>query len=139
MKHYEQLSDIEAVVRGFETCTTAKDDFTHVHHLTVAVFYLFNANETKAIEKMRTALLRFLNHHGVGQMKYHETLTVFWIKMLRAFLIELDSQASLVEMTNSSVERFCDSRLVADYYSDEVLKSAEARNSWVEPDLKLIP
>ncbi len=136
--HYKQLSDIEAVVTGFESCTTAKDDFSHTSHLTVAVFYLYQLNEAAATKKMRAGLLRFLNHHGVGQAKYHETLTIFWIKILRAFLVQLDSQASLLEMTNTSLERFHHSRLVSEYYSEELLRSDEARTNWIEPDLKAI-
>lgn len=136
MEPYRQLSDLEAVVKGFESCTTGKDDFTHASHLTVAVFYLFHSDEREAIARMRTGLLRFLNHHGVGQVKYHETLTVFWIKMLRVYLLRFGARASLVDITNQTVEQFSNSRLVADYYSDEVLKSAEARSEWIEPDLK---
>jgi hypothetical protein len=134
--YYRDQTEIESVVRGFESCTTAKDDFSHASHLTVAVFYLYNLSETEATEKMRAGLLRFLNHHGIGPAKYHETLTVFWIKILRAFLVQLDPETPLLEMTNKSLERFSDSHLVFDYYSTAVLQSNEARAAWRNPDIK---
>lgn len=136
MSYYTNQTEIEAVVQGFESCTTAKDDFTHAKHLTVAVFYLYELSEIQATERMRIGLLRFLNHHGIGPAKFHETLTVFWIKILRAFLAQLDPKTSLLEMTNKSLERFSDSHLVFDYYSTAVLQSNEARAAWRNPDLK---
>lgn len=138
-KHYEQLSEIEDVVRGFESCSTAKDDFSHASHLTVAVVYLYSLNERAATEKMRACLLRFLNHHGVGPAKFHETLTVFWIKTLRAFMVQLEPEATLLEITNLSLQHFAESHLVYQYYSEARLQSNEARNNWIEPDLKAIP
>lgn len=137
-KYYEQLSEIESVVTGFEYCTTPKDDFTHLKHLTVAVFYLYDSNEREATDRMRTGLLRFLNHHGVGEAKFHETLTVFWIKILRAFMVGLDPQTSLLEITNRSLAHFGNSRLVLEYYDEKRLFSDEARQGWIAPDLKPI-
>ena len=136
---YKQMSEIEDVVKGFESCTTAKDDFSHASHLTVAVFYLYDLSEREATEKMRAGLLRFLNHHGVGPAKFHETLTVFWIKLVRAFLLELDPKTSLLELTNRSLERFSNSRLVLEYYDEKRLFSDGARQGWIAPDLKPMP
>ena len=134
--YYANQSQIEALVKGFELCTTKKDEFTHQSHLTVAVWYLINYNEEQATAKMRLGLHRFLDHLGVGQEKYHETLTVFWIKTVRELLNHLDQRSSLLARTNAVIERLGTSRLVFDYYSKDLLDSADARNHWVEPDLK---
>ena len=134
--YYTHQAQIEGVVKGFELCTTKKDEFTHQSHLTVAVWYLLNYNEEQATEKMRQGLHGFLEHLGVGQEKYHETLTVFWIKTVRELLARLDQRSSLLARTNVVVERLGTSRLVFHYYSKELLESADARNHWVEPDLK---
>ena len=134
--YYAHEDQIESVVKGFELCTTKKDEFTHQSHLTVAVWYLLNYKEEQATEKMRRGLHRFLDHLGVGQEKYHETLTVFWIKTVQELLARLDQRSSLLARTNAVIERLGTSRMVFDYYSKELLESAYARNHWVEPDLK---
>lgn len=134
--YYKTESEIEAVVEGFESCTTSKEAFSHRGHLTLAVWYLNNSSPAQAIELMRAGLLQFLNHHGIGSAKYHETLTIFWIKTVRSALDKLDPRLSLLEMTNTVMERFADSRLVLEYYSSELLGSDEAKHGWVEPDLK---
>ncbi|HKY28254.1 MAG TPA: hypothetical protein VJM12_09930 [Pyrinomonadaceae bacterium] len=138
MTKYYSLSEIAAVIEGFESCTTPKDDFTHLKHLTVAVFYLYDSNEREATDRMRAGLLRFLNHHGVGEAKFHLTLTVFWIKILRTFVLQLPPKTSLLEMTNLSLEHFSNSRVVLDYYAEKRLFSDEARQGWIAPDLKPI-
>jgi hypothetical protein len=134
--YYKDVREIEAVVDGFESCTTAKDDFTHSSHLTVAAYYLHCSNEQDATQRMRAGLIRFLDHHGVGRAKFHETLTIFWIRTVWAFLERLDQKLPLLEMTNAVIESLGDSRLVFEHYSEEVLRSEESRSGWVAPDLK---
>lgn len=135
-QNYENESEIEAVIEGFESCVTAKGDFTHRSHVTVAVYYLHNASQTEATEKMRAGLLRFLDHHGVGRAKFLKTLTIFWIRTVWAFLERLDQRLPLLEMTNAVIDSLGDSRLVFEYYSEELLRTDETRNGWVAPDLK---
>lgn len=133
---YKDVCEIQAVVNGFESCTTAKDDFTHRSHLTVAAYYLHSYSQQDATQRMRAGLLRFLDHHGVGRAKFHETLTIFWIRTVSAFLERLDKRCTLLEATNAVIESLGDSRLVFEYYSEELLRAEETRNGWVAPDLK---
>lgn len=97
---YSSATEIENVVRGFETCTTGKTAFKHREHLTVAVWYLQTLNTKAAVERMRTGLLRFLDHHGVAREKYNEEVTVFWIELIAEKLGELGPAVSLVEQCN---------------------------------------
>lgn len=133
---YRFESEIEAVVRGFELCQTPKDEFPHQSHLTVAVWYLRRLTFDQATERMRSGLYRFLDHHGIGRQKYHETLTIFWMKVISRFMKELDPELSLLEVTNNVLERLADSHLPNDYFSPVRRNSAEARVRWLEPDLK---
>src|SRR5437899_7060588 len=57
--YYQNEKEIEAVVQGFESCTTSADDFKHRNHLTVAVWYLRNSTPEQAFQKMCSGLLRF--------------------------------------------------------------------------------
>lgn len=134
--YYKDVGEIEAVVEGFESCTTTKDDFTHRSHLTVAAYYLHCSNQAEATQRMRAGLLRFLDHHGVGRAKFHETLTIFWIRTVLAFLERLDRELPLLEVSNAVIESLGDSRLVFEYYSEELLRAEETRGGWVAPDLR---
>ncbi len=109
--HYQNQQEIEAVVAGFEECTTGKDEFTHLSHLTVAVYYLRNSSPDQAFEKMRAGLFRFLDHHGVGRAKYNEQLTLAWITLVQGFIEEMDPRLSLLAVTNAVVERFGKTRI----------------------------
>ena len=103
--------EIDAVVAGFEECTTGKDEFTHLSHLTVAVYYLRNSTPDEAFAKMRAGLIRFLDHHGVGRTKYNEQLTRSWIALILSIIEQLDPNLSLVATTNIVLERLADSRI----------------------------
>lgn len=97
---YSSEREIEEVVRGFETCETDKTAFKHGEHLTVAVWYLQTMDTNAAVARMRTGLLRFVDHHGVPREKYSEEVTVFWIGLIAEKLSELGAEVSLVEKCN---------------------------------------
>ena len=67
--HYSHDEEIEAVVRGFESCVTPPSEFSHSAHLTVAFSYLHLDRLTVAetTERMRAGLHRYLDHHGVDR------------------------------------------------------------------------
>ena len=97
---YESDTEIENVVRGFESCRTDADEFKHPQHLAVAVWYLHTMNRDDALDRMRSGLLRFLDHHGVDKGKYSESVTVFWIDKIAQKLNDL-GDAPLVEKCNA--------------------------------------
>ncbi|PWT92574.1 MAG: hypothetical protein C5B55_06090 [Blastocatellia bacterium] len=133
---YTNESEIEAVVSGFEDCTTGKAGFRHADHLTVAAWYLLNGSHASAIEKMRAGLLRFIDHHGVDPQKYHETLTVFWVELTAQTLRQCESLESLVDKCNFVVQGLGDKNICLQFYSPELLATTKAREVFVQPDLK---
>ena len=104
MNRFQSQDEIENVVRGFETCQTDADDFRHPQHLAVAVWYVHTMDRDSALDRMRSGLLRFLDHHGVDKGKYSETVTVFWIDKIVAKLNELGPDVSLVEKCNTVLD-----------------------------------
>lgn len=116
--YYQTEKQIEAVVQGFESCTLGKDEFNHREHLTVAVWYLRDSNPGQALDRMRSGLLRFLDHHGLGRAKYKETLTASWLKLIQNVMEQVGASLSLLEITNIVIERLSDSRVVCEN-SDE--------------------
>ena len=101
MIRYQSEAEIQNVVRGFETCETGADDFTHPDHLVVAVSYLHAMDREAALDRMRAGLLRFLHHHVGDTGKYSEEITVFWIDKIDEKLNELGPDVSLVEKCNA--------------------------------------
>ena len=104
MNRFQSQDEIENVVRGFETCQTDADDFRHPQHLAVAVWYVHTMDRDAALDRMRSGLVRFLEHHGVDKGKYSETVTVFWIDKIDEKLNELGPDVSLVEKCNTVLD-----------------------------------
>ena len=136
MDQYQDESEIELVVRGFETCETAGDAFTHAQHLTVGLCYLMEGDEAAALIRMREGLLRFLADKGEDLGKYNETITLFWLKLIGQFLKRTEAPMTLLDSANAVINSFNDSRLVFDYFSEGLLRSEAAKKSWLPPDLK---
>ena len=136
--YYKSVDEIEAVVRGFESCTTPPSEFNHRAHLTVAFAYLHLSRLTvlQALERMRIGLYRFLDHNHVAREKYNETITLFWIKLIRSFLDRTDAKRPVADIANEMIASYGNSQLIFDYYSKEILSSEKARKMWIEPDMK---
>lgn len=124
--------EIGQMVGEFEACKVEK--FGHAEHLTVALWYLARLPETEARDRVRAGLRRLSALDNDG--RYNETLTLFWLRAVGAFLREAGSDVPLTVLRERLVARFPASRVVFDYYSPERLQSREAKTSWVEPDLR---
>ena len=109
-RHYQTEQEIEAVVSGFESCTSSKEEFTHLSHLTVGTYYLCNSTPEESFAKMRTGLLRFLNHHGVNPAKYSDRVTRAWIEQIRQVCELTNQDSSLVEMVNKVIAELGNAR-----------------------------
>ena len=110
--YYHTEKEIQKVVAGFESCLTGKDDFGHRSHLIVAVWYLQNSTSEQAFEKMRSGLLRFLDHHAVGRDPYSDQLTMSWINRVQSVIKQTPPDLSIVEVTNIVLERLGHSRIL---------------------------
>ena len=124
---FETEAEIESVVQGLESCTTAKDDFPHRNHLAVAVWYLREGTVEQALDRMRSSLLRFLDHHGIDRAKYKEELTRAWINLAQEELEKLDPKLPLVTLTNTVIERLSDMNAVFERYPDNLALQHEGK------------
>lgn len=131
---YRDLADIERVVQRFESCAYTTSEFSHARHLTVAAWYLSQMQFDLALTRMREYLLRFTSYHGVKG--YHETITRFWLELVRGFLEACDPALPLPERVNELVRRFPRKDTIFEFYSRERLMSEVARMGWLEPDLQ---
>jgi len=125
-------AEILTLVDRLERCLLAKDEFHHRDHLAVASMYLYSSDFEFALERMRTTLKRFAGHHHVSGL-YHETLTRFWLRQVET---RLDRRQCLAASVSKIQEQLGDKNLAFEYYSRERINSKEARENWLEPDLK---
>lgn len=135
VKPFETDEDVLEVVRKFESCEYAPDDFGHKLHLTVALVYLLDSPYAESLERMRRGLRRFVAHHRLSGV-YHETLTVFWTRRVLAFVEQSDKSRGLARLANALNDACANSRLVFDYYTKERIDSDKARAHWLDSDLK---
>jgi hypothetical protein len=127
----------EEFLRAFEDLSFPADRFHHREHIRVAWLYLKSADATCAAERMSEGIRRFANHHGATQ-KYHHTLTLAWMRLVAAALVETP-EGHTFEQFISEHSELKDTRLLDKYYSKELLQTAAAREAWVEPDLEPLP
>ena len=139
---YERAAEVEALVRGFLSCTLPWSEWTHAAHLTVALWHLLHYDWEEAVERVREGIKHYNAANGVATTRergYHETITLFWMRYVRAFLeANYNEGCSLASLANALVER-ADRNAPLEHYSRELLFSWEARLAWVEPDLKALP
>ena len=134
---FENEEEIADLVRRFESCEIHPADFRHYQHLTVALWYVRQFPYHTASEKMRTGIQRLAAAYS--KTGYHETITLFWLIMVRDFAAAADSEEALCDLANRMVTRYDKKDLIKEYYSEERLDSPEAKAGWLEPDLKSLP
>lgn len=136
---YRTSSEIESLIRAFNECKLPRSEWNHHAHLTMALWYLFYYPEVAAVHCIRTGIERYNAAHEIETTPtsgYHETITLFWVKKILQYLAAKGKHGSLVDLTNELIQRYGNPRLLFEYYSRDRLLSSEARNNWVEPDLK---
>jgi hypothetical protein len=136
---FRTTEEILSLVRRFEDCTLPREEWTHAAHLTVALWHLLQFDWPEASARVRARIKRYNAAHGIRTTPtggYHETLTLFWLRAVRAFLeAERNEARALVHLANELAATHDKSRPLA-HYTRERLFSPEARAVWVEPDLK---
>ncbi len=138
---YTSFDEIKQVAEGFESCTLPRAQWTHRAHLTVAFWYLICYPLPEAVQKIRAGIQRYNESQGIKTTKdggYHETITLFWVCVVRHYLTSATLEGHLVILLNDLINR-CGKGLPFEYYSRERLLSWEARTNWLEPDLKPLP
>jgi hypothetical protein len=140
---YECAEEIFTLIDAFEDCTLPRSSWTHASHLTVAMWYLLHHSLEDATKIIRNGIKRYNAAHGIVTTPtggYHETLTIFWISMVRNYLNGYAGpEVSFVALANGLIESCGNSKLPFEFYSREFLFSPEARAEFVEPDLKPLP
>jgi hypothetical protein len=124
----------QAFARAFESGEITPAQFDHRAHVRVAWVYLHEAaTPGEALARMRDGIRRFAAAAGASQ-KYHETITVLWMRLLE----EVRARGASGELADvlAAHPELADKDLPLQYYSRDRLFSDEARRAWVAPDLR---
>jgi hypothetical protein len=132
-------SETDAFLHAFESCALPKERWTHAAHLFTGACYVAQLGEAAALDHMRHYVRRYNESVGGKNTEtsgYHETITVFWIKLLNSIH---DPTATRIAFATQAVARFATDRaILSRYYDFDVPASTEARRIWIAPTLASI-
>jgi len=135
--------ETDALVQAFLAGTLPKPEWTHEAHLRVGLWHIRAYGAAEALACLRAAIRRYNEAVGTPNTDtsgYHETLTVIYVRLIAASLVANTGSALGAEALESAVLDRCEARdLPFRFYSRERLFSAEARHSFVAPDLAPLP
>lgn len=132
-------TEVEQLVRDFEDCKLPLAEWHHAQHLIVSMFYLDTMPEGEAMARIRVGIQLYNKCQGIITTKergYHETLTRFWIEVIKRFLVARHARIPLGELAAELTATYTDKFLPLKYYSRDLLNSEDARRYWLEPDLQ---
>jgi hypothetical protein len=131
------VHDITALVRGFEDGSVDVARFHHRQHLIVAAWLLETSPFDVALVRMRNGLHGLLAK--VGRDAYHETVTVFWMLALKHRLAMCEATMPVHERIRDAVAWALTGEPLRSHYSAARLASPDAKQQFVEPDLRPLP
>ncbi|MBI1278397.1 MAG: hypothetical protein GC179_09740 [Anaerolineaceae bacterium] len=129
--------DDQAFLRAFEDGTLTPAEFSHRGHIRMAWLYLRAYGWDDGLTRIREGIQKFAGRLGASN-KYHETITVFWARVVHHMISDQPQIGSFEEFL-AIFPQILDSRLIQQHYSANLLRSPLARQQWVEPDLLLLP
>jgi hypothetical protein len=126
---------IDELLRGFGNGTWPSREWKHMHHLVLAACYILDGDQ--ALERLRAGIPRYNVSQGgenTVDSGYHETLTCFWHLIIHDFIAKLPPGLSRAEAVRRVVDEYAAQRdLFREYYDFDVVKSREARATWIPP------
>ncbi|HEY9045675.1 MAG TPA: hypothetical protein VIN08_07250 [Ohtaekwangia sp.] len=135
---YQREADILYLIDSFRNRTLPAAEWTHHAHLVTALWFNKTFSEYEAICYLRSGIITYNLQSGgenTPAKGYHETLTLFWCKIIRSF-INQHPDIPLPELCTIFLQSEQASRdLPLRFYSREKLFSVEARAIWIEPDI----
>jgi len=122
---------------AFESCTLPNEQFRHRDHIRLAWIYLNEEGYDGAVIRIERSIRRFAAHHGAAG-KYHHTITVAWMRLV-ALASERHSGCGRFDELVAAEPSLLQKATLDQFFSRALLESANARERWVEPDLRPLP
>lgn len=129
----ESMSD-DAFVSALEKCELPNEVFGHREHLRLTFILLRRYGFDEARVRISDAIRRYALHNGAPQ-KYHETITIAWLRIVQDAMANVPDGASFEDML-TAFPGLLNKGTLLEHYSSELLATDGARVAFVEPDLK---
>jgi hypothetical protein len=131
--------DLEPLWREFSLQRISAPNWTHRTHLEAAAAALIGYRAQVA-QVMKQGILRLNASHGLVETPdrgYHETLTMAWLHLVCQDLTDSGfwNTAQLKPLSQTLIRK----EFIFEYYSPELLKTAQSRYGFVKPDRKVLP
>jgi hypothetical protein len=131
---------IEHLVARFRDHSLPPAEWTHEAHLVLGLYHVYHYPLEKAIYDLRAGIITYnLASGGQNTIErgYHETITQFWARLMVQFIEKQGRNRALSDLSTIFLNSpLADQQIMFEYYSKELLFSANARALYVEPDLK---
>jgi hypothetical protein len=136
---YISAEEILILVDGFRNRTLPISTWTHEAHLITGLWFNYTYSDVDAICYLRSGIIAYnitAGGENTPEKGYHETLTLFWSKILRQF-IAANRTLSLVDLCNRLLNsEWASKDLPLQFYTRDLLFSTKARAMWIKPTLK---
>ena len=141
-------SETDRIAEAFISRTLPKREWTHEAHLKVGLWHALrhppetnpagrNLAEDPALALLRERIRAYNEATGVPNTDtggYHETITRFYIMLIRRFIASADRARPVDELAAELIFRHGDRELPLRHYTRERLFSTAARAGWLPPD-----
>ena len=119
---------------AFEACELSAESFHHRDHIRLAWLCVRRYPGAESERRVTGGIRRFAAHLNASA-KYHETITLAWIRLVAGAAAQLREEADF-QALESAFPALFDKRTLEIFYSPELLASEDARQNWAEPDRK---
>ena len=132
-----KITEINALVAEFIAGSLSKSEWTHHPHLIVCTYFLSKYELFDATLRIKLGIIKYNEAIGLEntiERGYHETLTLFWIWAVSAYLEDKESWSLAAKINGLLGSPFSKKYLPFFFYSEDHIFSRKARARWVDPD-----
>jgi len=130
---------LDEFLHAFFHHTLPKAQWTHAAHVTLAACLLHQGDLPSVLPVVRNAISSYnvsVGTQNTDTSGYHETLTIFWLRVVAQSLRQSPSASRLQAVRSIVASYGAERSLHRLYYSSDIVTCSAARRAWVEPDLK---